>query len=31
MRAVIIDAPVSIRVGNVPEPTPRLDELLIRV
>ncbi len=31
MRAVIIDAPGSIRVGNVPEPTPRSDELLIRV
>ena len=31
MRAVIIDAPGSIRVGNVPEPTPRPDELLIRV
>ena len=31
MRAVIIDAPARIRVGNVPEPTPRSDELLIRV
>src|SRR5713101_4261911 len=31
MRAVIIDAPASFRVGNVPEPTPRSDELLIRV
>ena len=31
MRAVIIDAPAGIRVGNVPEPTPRSDELLIRV
>ena len=31
MRAVIIDAPGSFRVGNVPEPTPRSDELLIRV
>lgn len=31
MRAVIIDAPASIRVSNVPEPTPRSDELLIRV
>ena len=31
MRAVIIDAPASFRVGNVPEPTPRADELLIRV
>lgn len=31
MRAVIIDAPASIRVGSVPEPTLRSDELLIRV
>ncbi len=31
MRAVIIDAPTSFREGNVPEPTPRADELLIRV
>src|SRR5712691_3913046 len=31
MRAVIIDAPASIRADNVPEPTPRSDELLIRV
>ena len=31
MRAVIIDAPTSIQVGDVPEPTPRKDELLIRV
>src|SRR5260370_23348597 len=31
MRAVIIDAPGSFRVGNVPELTPRSDELLIRV
>jgi 2-desacetyl-2-hydroxyethyl bacteriochlorophyllide A dehydrogenase len=31
MRAVIIDAPTSIRAGNVPEPTARPDELLIRV
>src|SRR2546429_9321146 len=31
MRAVIIDAPASMRVGNVPDPTPRSDELLIRV
>ena len=31
MRAVIIDAPGSVRVGNVPEPTPRPDELLVRV
>ncbi len=31
MRAVIIDAPASIRVGSVPDPTPRSNELLIRV
>src|SRR5438128_2853908 len=31
MRAVIIDAPTSMQVGNVPDPTPRSDELLIRV
>jgi len=31
MRAVIIDAPASIRVDDVPEPAPRSDELLIRV
>src|SRR5258708_13277362 len=31
MRAVIIDAPGSFRVGSVPDPTPRSDELLIRV
>ncbi|HET8850904.1 MAG TPA: alcohol dehydrogenase catalytic domain-containing protein, partial [Ktedonobacteraceae bacterium] len=31
MRAVIIDAPTSFRVGSVPDPTPRSDELLIRV
>ena len=31
MRAVIIDAPANIRVGNVSEPTLRSDELLIRV
>ena len=31
MRAVIIDAPASMRVGNMPDPTPRSDELLIRV
>jgi 2-desacetyl-2-hydroxyethyl bacteriochlorophyllide A dehydrogenase len=31
MRAVIIDAPASSRVGNMPDPTPRSDELLIRV
>src|SRR5258708_310091 len=31
MRAVIIDAPGDIRVGSVPDPTPRPDELIIRV
>src|SRR6266700_3326976 len=31
MRAVIINAPASMQVGNVLEPTPRSDELLIRV
>jgi len=31
MRAVIIDAPGIIRVDNVPDPTPRPDELLVRV
>src|SRR2546421_11604343 len=31
MRAVIIDAPASMQVGNVPDPTPRSNELLIRV
>lgn len=31
MRAVIIDTPANIRVGSVPDPTPRSDELLIRV
>lgn len=31
MRAVIIDAPASFRVDSVPDPTPRSDELLIRV
>lgn len=31
MRAVIIDAPTNVQVGNVPEPTPRSGELLIRV
>src|SRR5437762_7479313 len=31
MRAVVIDAPGRIRVDNVPDPTPRPDELLIRV
>ena len=31
MRAAIIDKPGSVRVGNVPDPTPNPDELLIRV
>ncbi|HEY3994092.1 MAG TPA: zinc-dependent alcohol dehydrogenase family protein [Ktedonobacteraceae bacterium] len=31
MRAVIIDAPGNVRVGNVPDPTPRPDEIVIRV
>jgi threonine dehydrogenase-like Zn-dependent dehydrogenase len=31
MRAVIIDAPGHIRVGNVPDPAPRPDELVIKV
>src|SRR6266704_1746686 len=31
MRAVVIDAPGSIRVDNVPDPTPRPDEVLVRV
>ena len=31
MRAVIIDAPGIIRVDNVPDPTPRPDEVLVRV
>ena len=31
MRAAIIDKPGSVRVGNVPDPTPKPDELLIRV
>jgi threonine dehydrogenase-like Zn-dependent dehydrogenase len=31
MRAVIIDQPGSVRVGNVPDPTPEPDELIIRV
>src|SRR5581483_12216157 len=31
MRAVIIDAPGKFRVGNVPDPEPQSDELLIRV
>jgi len=31
MRAAIIDKPGSVRVGNVPDPTPRPGELIIRV
>ena len=31
MRAAIIDKPGSVRVGNVPDPTPNPNELLIRV
>ena len=31
MRAVIIDAPGNVRVGNLPDPTPKPDELVIRV
>jgi 2-desacetyl-2-hydroxyethyl bacteriochlorophyllide A dehydrogenase len=31
MRAVVIDAPGSIRVDTVPDPTPRPDEVLVRV
>jgi NADPH2:quinone reductase len=31
MRAVVIDAPGSIRVDNVPDPTLRPDEVLVRV
>lgn len=31
MRAVIIDKPSEIRVGNVPDPTPKLDELIVKV
>src|SRR2546425_3209403 len=31
MRAAIIDQPGSVRVGNVPDPTPEPDELIIRV
>ena len=30
MRAVIIDRPNEIRVGNVADPTPKADELVIR-
>src|SRR5579875_849831 len=31
MRAVIIEAPDKIRVGNIADPTPKPDELVIRV
>jgi 2-desacetyl-2-hydroxyethyl bacteriochlorophyllide A dehydrogenase len=31
MRAVIIDAPGNMRVGTLPDPTPKPDELVIRV
>ncbi len=31
MRAVVIDAPGRIRVDNVPDPTPRPNEVLVRV
>jgi 2-desacetyl-2-hydroxyethyl bacteriochlorophyllide A dehydrogenase len=31
MRAVIIDKPGEIRVGNVPDPTPKPDELIVKV
>lgn len=31
MRAVIIDKPGEVRVGNVPDPKPEPDELIIRV
>ena len=31
MRAVIIETPGKIRVGNVADPTPKPDELVIRV
>lgn len=31
MRAVIIDAPGSVRVGSVPDPVPHPNELLVRV
>lgn len=31
MRAVIIDKPGEIRVGSVPDPTPKPDELIVRV
>ena len=31
MRAAIIDTPRKIQVGNIPDPTPKPDELVIRV
>jgi len=31
MRAALIDKPGSVRVGNIPDPTPNPDELIIRV
>ena len=31
MRAVIIDAPGKVRVGTLPDPTPKPDELVLRV
>src|SRR6266540_3265672 len=31
MRAAIVDRPGQIRVGNVPDPTPRPDEIVVRV
>ncbi|HZR38527.1 MAG TPA: zinc-dependent alcohol dehydrogenase family protein [Ktedonobacteraceae bacterium] len=31
MRAIIIDTPGNVRVGSVPDPTARADELVIRV
>ena len=31
MRAVVIDAPGSIRVANVPDPTPRANEVIVQV
>jgi len=31
MRAAIIDAPDNVRVGSLPDPTPKPDELVIRV
>ena len=31
MHAVIIDAPGNMRIGRLPDPTPKPDELVIRV